>query len=243
MSGRGGFRVGTSGWQYDDWKGLFYPEDLPKDRWFSYYAEHFDTVEVNNTFYHLPSQDAFDAWREQAPAGFLYTLKFSRYGTQMKKLKDPEEVIRNFMQRAERLKSFLGPILVQLPPHWKSNPGRLAAFLEAAPAAVRWAVEFRDSSWLNDEVFAVLRNRGAALVIHDLIADHPKIATSDWVYLRFHGVDYSHDYSPQALASTADLIRDFLDDGLDVYAYFNNDYHGYALHNARDLRRYVEARS
>jgi uncharacterized protein YecE (DUF72 family) len=243
MSGRGGFRVGTSGWQYDDWKGLFYPEDLPKDRWFSYYAEHFDTVEVNNTFYHLPSQDAFDAWREQAPAGFLYTLKFSRYGTQMKKLKDPEEVIRNFMQRAERLKSFLGPILVQLPPHWKSNPGRLAAFLEAAPAAVRWAVEFRDSSWLNDEVFAVLRNRGAALVIHDLIADHPKIATSDWVYLRFHGVDYSHDYSPQALTSTAELIRDFLDDGLDVYAYFNNDYHGYALHNARDLRRYVEARS
>lgn len=241
MPERAEFRVGTSGWQYDDWKGTFYSPRLTKDQWFGYYAQYYDTVEVNNTFYHLPSADAFDAWRNQAPPGFLYALKFSRYGTQMKKLKDPEGSIDNFMERARRLKSFLGPILVQLPPHWKSNPERLDAFLGVAPCDVRWAVELRDPSWLNDDVFAVLRNHGAALVIHDLIKDHPQVATTDWVYMRFHGVDYSHDYSPQALTAAAERVTGYLGQGLDVYVYFNNDYHGYALNNARDLRRLVAA--
>lgn len=240
MSGTGELRIGTSGWQYDDWQGIFYPVGLPKNQWFSYYAQHFDTVEVNNTFYNLPSHDTFDAWHDQAPPGFRYALKFSRYGTQMKKLKGPDATIGRFMERAQRLKSFLGPVLVQLPPHWKRNAERLEGFLAAAPAGVRWAVEFRDASWLHDEVFGILRRYGAALVIHDLIDDHPKEATADWVYLRFHGVDYSHDYSPQALAGIAGWAGGFLRQGLDVYAYFNNDYHGYAVNNARDLRRYME---
>ncbi len=243
MAGKGELRVGTSGWQYDDWKGEFYPEDLPKNEWFGHYSKHFDTVEVNNTFYNLPSNETFDSWHDQAPPGFRYALKFSRYGTQMKKLKDPEGSLQTFMQRADRLKSFLGPVLVQLPPHWKRNVQRLDGFLKAAPGHVRWAVEFRDESWLHDETYDVLRAHGAALVIHDLIEDHPEVVTADWVYMRFHGVDYSHEYSSQQLAAAAQKVCSHLDNGLDVYAYFNNDYHGHAVNNALDLERYVESES
>ena len=240
MAGRGRLRIGTSGWQYDDWRGSFYPSGLPKKEWFKYYAQHFDTVEVNNTFYRLPSESTFDSWRNQAPPQFCYTLKFSRYGTQMKKLKEPCATIGTFIERALRLREFLGPVLVQLPPRWKRDVPRLAAFLDAAPSGVRWAIEFRDESWLHDDVFEVLHNHGAALVIHDLIENHPKEVTAGWVYLRFHGVDYSHDYSAQALSNVSAWLGDCLERGLDVYAYFNNDYHGYAVYNARDLRRCVE---
>lgn len=237
---KGTFRVGASGWQYDHWKGVFYPESLRKRDWFAHYAGHFDAVEVNNTFYHLPAAQTFDAWRHQAPSGFCYTLKFSRYGTHLKKLADPAETIGAFVNRAERLGEHLGPILVQLPPHWRANVDRLETFLVEAPGRVRWAVEFRDPSWLCNDVFDVLRRRGAALCIHDLIPDHPRIVTADWVYLRFHGGGDGGDYPHQKLSAKAKRIRDWLASGLDVHAYFNNDAHGYALRNAADLRRYVE---
>jgi uncharacterized protein YecE (DUF72 family) len=240
MTDRGRFRIGTSGWQYDDWRGVFYPSELPRKEWFRYYARHFDTVEVNNTFYQLPSERTFDSWREQAPSEFCFALKFSRYATQMKKLKEPGATIGSFMERASRLRESLGPLLVQLPPRWKRDVPRLAAFLDAAPSDVRWAIEFRDASWLHDDVFGVLRNHGAGLVIHDLIENHPREITADFVYLRFHGVDYSHQYSPLALSGEAAWIRDCLERELDVYTYFNNDYRGYAVSNALVLRRYVE---
>ncbi|MFO7956085.1 MAG: DUF72 domain-containing protein [Candidatus Brocadiia bacterium] len=239
---RGSFRVGTSGWQYDHWSGRFYPDDLPKDEWFGYYAQHFDTVEVNNTFYHLPEPETFDDWFEQAPEGFCYVLKFSRYGTHLKHLKDPEDTIGLFMERARRLGPTLGPILVQLRPNWHVNVERLAGFLEAAPEDQRWAVEFRDETWLCDEVFDLLREHEAALCIHDMIEDHPREVTADWVYLRYHGADTWGDYSHQALSAQAQIIQDYLDRGLDVYAYFNNDANAYSVSNATDLRRYVEDR-
>ncbi len=241
MANRGKLRVGTSGWHYDHWRRVFYPEDLVKERWFEHYSNYFDTVEINNTFYHLPSEATFDAWHDQAPDGFCYSLKFSRYGTQMKKLKDPESTISNFMQRAQRLRSFLGPILVQLPPRWKPNHDRLRAFLDAAPSEVRWAIEFRDAAWFSEEVYEILREHNAAMVIHDMIHDHPRELTSNWSYLRFHGGDYSHDYNQEQLTATAGWIRRELDQGVDVYAYFNNDANGYAVTNARDLRHFVEA--
>jgi uncharacterized protein YecE (DUF72 family) len=134
----------------------------------------------------------------------------------------------------------MGVILVQLPPRWKADPGRLEAFLDAAPRRHRWAVEFRDPSWLCREVYDVLRAHNAALCIHDMIEDHPRQVTADWVYLRFHGTDYSGDYSPQALSGSARRIRRHLDEGRDVLAYFNNDIGGHAIHNAKDLRRFVE---
>lgn len=240
--GRGGgeLRVGTSGYQYRHWKGDFYPRDLPNRDWFHHYARHFDTVEVNNTFYNLPEACHFDAWREAAPPGFRFTLKYSRYGTHLKHLRDPEEPLARFLERAERLGARLGPILVQLPPHWGADPERLDGFLGAAPRRRRFAVELRDPDWLREEVFEVLRDRRAALVIHDMIEDHPVELTARWTYLRFHGRQYGGSYSPQALSGQARRIRRWLREGLDVYAYFNNDRGGHAPRNAADLRRCVE---
>ncbi len=231
--------VGTSGYQYDHWTGVFYPKDLSKKHWFAYYAEHFDTVEINNTFYRLPDASVFDSWYEETPRGFCYALKFSRYGTHIKRLKDPEEPVQRFVERAVRLKGHLGPVLVQLPPRWNKNPERLAAFLDVLPRKYRWTVEFRDPSWLCEEVFRLLEAHGVALCIHDMIADHPRRITTDWTYLRFHGDHYTGCYSPQFLTAQARRIGEHLAEGLDVYAYFNNDDRGYAVRNAADLRRYL----
>ena len=239
---KGSFKVGTSGWQYEHWKGVFYPSDLKKSKWFAHYAEHFDTVEVNNTFYHLPKPSTFDKWYRIAPEGFTYALKFSRYGTHLKKLQNPADIIGMFIQHAERLGNHLGPILVQLPPNWHADAGRLDAFLDEAPLQIRWAVEFRNEEWLCEKLFDILRKHNTALCIHDLIKDHPKVVTADWVYLRFHGAGGGGDYSHQALKAAAMWIKSYLQEGLDVYAYFNNDAQGYALRNAKDLRRFVQGK-
>jgi uncharacterized protein YecE (DUF72 family) len=240
MSGHlGALRIGTSGWHYDHWRSVFYPEELPKTEWFSHYARQFDSVEINNTFYRLPEATTFDAWRSQAPRGFCYALKFSRYGSHIVRLKKPKDTIGKFLKRAARLGEFLGPILVQLPPNWKADPERLAAFLEAAPKNYRWTLELRDRRWLCEEVFAILKEHGCALCIHDMIDDHPRLVTAGWVYLRFHGEHYGGCYSHQFLTARAAEIQDYLSKGLDVFAYFNNDAEGYAVQNAADLRRYV----
>jgi uncharacterized protein YecE (DUF72 family) len=238
--GRATFRVGTSGYHYRHWRGIFYPESLPPEAWFGCYAVRFDTVELNNTFYRLPRARTFAAWRDAAPPGFSFAVKFSRYGSHLKRLKTPRSTLRRFLTRAERLGASLGPILVQLPPDFRPRPERLAAFLDAAPRRRRWAVEFRDRRWLCNEVFAVLRAHGAALCVHDMIEDHPRVVTASWVYLRFHGNRYAGSYSTQHLTARAREIRAYLADGLDVYAYFNNDVGGHAVRNALDLRRYVD---
>ncbi len=174
----GKLRIGTSGYQYDDWRGRFYPKTLPKSAWFAHYAEHFDAVEINATFYRLPEAATFERWRDAAPKGFCYALKFSRYGTHLKRLKDAADTIGLFIERARLLGPSLGPILVQLPPRWRVNVARLAAFLEAAPKQYRWAVEFRDPSWLCEDIYALLRKHRAALCIHDLIEQHPRVRTT-----------------------------------------------------------------
>jgi uncharacterized protein YecE (DUF72 family) len=196
-------RVGTSGYDYRHWRGVFYPQALPSTGWFAYYAERFSTVEINNTFYRLPEARVFDAWRERAPRAFCYALKFSRYGSHVKRLKTPRAVIGKFTTRAVRLREHLGPILVQLPPNWRADPERLDRFLAAAPPEHRWAVELRDERWLCDPVYDVLRRHGAALCIHDLLEGHPLEITANWVYLRFHGDHYGGSYSPRFLRRTA----------------------------------------
>jgi uncharacterized protein YecE (DUF72 family) len=236
---RGTLRVGTSGFHYNHWRGIFYPRDLAQSAWFGHYAQRFDTVEINNTFYHLPSASAFDSWKRQAPADFIYALKFNRYGSHWMRLKNPRATIGNFLKAARRLGEFLGPILVQLPPHWSVNAARLDGFLAVAPRALRWAVEFRNPSWLCDEVYNVLERHKAALCVHDIIKDHPRILTADWTYLRYHGERYSGSYSHQKLAAEAGWIRRQLATGKDVFAYFNNDAQGFAVSNAADLSRYV----
>ena len=156
----------------------------------------------------------------------------------MKKLKEPEEPLELFLSRADRLQDHLGPILVQLPPRWKVDVERLAGLLRSAPERYRWTIEFRDRSWLNEEVYALLREHNAALCFHDLIPYHPWDATADWAYIRFHGgVHYNENYSPEQLAGFAREIRNLLDMGLDTYVYFNNDVGGHAFRNALDLRR------
>jgi len=237
----GQLRIGTSGYQYAHWQQVFYPPDLPKQQWFTYYAHHFDTVEINNTFYRLPQAQAFEAWRDQAPEGFCYALKFSRYATHFKHLQEPDEPIKRFLERASRLGEFLGPILVQLPPHWRVDPARLTAFLQAAPRHYRWAVEFRHPSWLCDEIYGILRAHGAALCIHDLLANHPQQLTTDWMYWRFHGLSHGGNYPQQTLIAQARSLKHYVNAGLDVFVYFNNDAQGYAVQNAMDLKRYAAA--
>jgi uncharacterized protein YecE (DUF72 family) len=218
---------------------VFYPSELPKSAWLKHYARHFDCVEINNTFYRLPSEEVFDRWRDAVPSGFRYALKYSRYASHMKKLKDPDEALGRFLARAERLEERLGPILVQLPPGWRRNLERLRTFLGVIPRAHRWAIELRDESWLHEDVFSELSARGAALVHHDLIEKHPWIETADFVYLRFHGDHYRGSYSAQALGAQARRLRACLERGLDAWVFFNNDEAAHAIGNALDLRRYL----
>jgi hypothetical protein len=140
-------RIGCSGWQYQHWRGDFYPAELPQQQWLEYYAERFDTVEINNTFYRLPEAATFAAWGRRAPRGFLYAVKASRYLTHMKKLKDPGEPIARFFSRASRLRRSFGPVLYQLPPRWPMNLDRFRTFLRVLPRRRRHAVEFREPSW------------------------------------------------------------------------------------------------
>jgi len=232
-------RIGTSGYQYDHWRGRLYPAGLPRREWLAHYATCFDTVEINNTFYGLPAAETFATWRDKTPAGFCFALKFNRYGSHRKRLREPAPIIAHFLDRARELGRALGPILLQLPPNWHADPGRLDAFLAASPRRVRWAVEMRDERWLVESVYAVLRRHRAALCIHDLIDRHPREVTAPFVYLRFHGPGPRARYPRQRLAAEARRIRAWAARGLDVYAYFNNDAGGHAVADARDLRRYV----
>jgi len=233
--------IGTSGYQYPHWKGHFYPGDMPSTHWFAYYARHFDCVEINNTFYRLPRAPVFDGWRKAAPPGFRYALKYSRYGSHLKRLKDPRKHLPKFMRRARRLKGVLGPVLVQLPPRFHADAQRLDGFLAAVPrGGAQWVMEFRDPSWLNEAVYRVLERYRAALCIHDLLPDHPRRLTAGCTYLRFHGRRYGGGYSHQYLSAQARRIRDWLAGGIDVYAFFNNDRGGHAVRNALDLKRYLD---
>jgi len=233
--------VGTSGWQHEHWKGLFYPSSMPKSQWFHYYAGRFATVEVNNTFYRLPSAEAFDTWREQALPGFVYALKYSRYGTHLKRLLEPQAHLKPFLERARRLGPRLGPILVQLPPTMGPNLPRLEAFLSAASRDLRWAVEFRHAGWLTESTLHVLRRHNAALVVHDKLpghlSDQPDGATASFVYYRFHGGGFDGGYDPATLARWAGRMAAHAAAGRQVYAYFNNDLGGHAVHDARTLVR------
>ena len=234
-------RIGTSGWVYQHWRGLFYPHDLPQPEWFAHYAHVFDTVEINNSFYRLPSEAAFDAWREQAPPGFLYAVKASRYLTHMKKLKDPEGPLNLFFERADRLGATLGPVLYQLPPRWRLDLPRFEHFLAALPPGHRHIVEFREASWLTEPAFALLERHGVAHCLHDMRPlQVPPRVTAPLVYVRFHG-DPAHPasaghYDLPTLQSWAARIADWRRQRLDVWVYFNNDNRGYAIENARTLR-------
>lgn len=233
----GTIRIGTSGWHYAGWKNVFYPPGLPTGRWLEHYAQTFDTVEINNSFHNMPRPETMNSWRDQTPPGFTFAVKANRYITHLRKLKGPYETLTQFLELADRLKSRLGPILYQLPPHWKQNLERLAGFAEQLPSKYTHVVEFRERDWLGAETYALMERNGLALCVHDLIARHPRRVTGPIAYVRFHGThhDYSGGYSRSRLQGWAKWIREVAAT-VDVYAYFNNDIKGHAVRNALTLR-------
>lgn len=236
----GGVRIGTSGWHYDHWDGVFYPDGTAEGERLRYYATRFDLVEVNNTFYHLPKASTLEAWRDTVPDGFVFAVKASRYLTHMKKLKDPAEPLQTFLGRVEALGDRLGPILFQLPPKWKPNVERVRAFLELLPDRHRYAFELRDARWHEDAVLDALRDHGAAFCIFDLAGTtSPSAVTANLVYVRLHGPSeerYGGSYSDAALDGWAERIRGWRREKRQVIVTFDNDRAGNAPRDALRLR-------
>jgi uncharacterized protein YecE (DUF72 family) len=238
-------RVGTSGWEYRHWVGSFYPRDLPRESRLAFYAERFDTVELNNSFYQLPEADVFAAWGRRVPDGFAFAVKASRYLTHVRRLRDPHEPLDRLWSRARRLGDRLGPMLYQLPPRWRPNYERLAGFLEAIPHARPQAVEVRDRRWYGSRLAALLTDAAVGLCLHDMAGSAPPPErVGPVVYVRFHGsgARYGGAYSSQRLTAWAERMTGWADEGWPVWAYFNNDIGGHAVRDADRLRTLLRRR-
>lgn len=239
MSDDSHVHIGTSGWHYDHWSGPFYPADLPQEDYLDYYARSFQTVEINNTFYGLPETETLRTWLEQTPDEFIFSAKASRYITHMKKLKDPQESLSNFLDRIRVMKAKLGPILFQLPPNWHFNLRRLVGFIELLPAENRYTFEFRDPSWFDQRAYEAMAKYNVAFCIYELNGLlSPKEITADFVYVRMHGPEgrYEGKYSTQSLAGWAGAFSSWMNQGKEIYCYFDNDMQGFAVQNALELR-------
>lgn len=234
------YLVGTSGWSYGGWRGVFYPPELPSRQWLAYYAQQFGTVELNATFYRLPRKSTFEAWRDSVPPGFLFAVKASQLITHLKRLRDAGEAVSTFLARASLLEEHLGPILYQLPPGLHLEVGLLDSFLAGLPRSFTHVVEFRHMSWYDDRTYDLLRKHGACLCIHDMKGSiAPVVATSSVAYVRFHGTAgrYAGSYSDQQLAEWAARFRGLPAHVTSIYAYFNNDIGGCAVADAHRLAR------
>ncbi len=239
----GRVHIGTSGWHYGHWRGPFYPPDLPESRFLEHYASRFGTAEINNSFYRLPEEKTLVRWRRETPRGFVFAAKASRYLTHMKKLREPEEPLRRLFGRLEALGEKLGPVLFQLPPRWRANPGRLEDLLGLLPPGRRCAFEFRDESWFDEKVYRLLQEHGAALCVYDLGGrTSPRVLTAGFAYARLHGPEgpYRGCYDERRLAGWAELLGGWAEEGVEVYCYFDNDEAGYAPRNAGQLIKMME---
>ena len=240
-------RIGTSGFHYKHWIGRYYPADIQPGKMLAHYLRDFDTVELNNTFYQLPNESSFDTWRESTPRNFLFAVKGSRFITHMIKLKDAQRGLGNFLPRAERLRTKLGPILWQLPPGWKVNVERLEEFLSLLPREHRYAFELRNPTWMTDEVLETLRRYNAAFCIYELAGYHSPIElTADFTYIRLHGptqFKYQGSYSDAQLAAWAERIKAWSRKLKAIYVYFDNDDRAYAVENALALKKMVKRRA
>ncbi|MGH3097845.1 MAG: DUF72 domain-containing protein [Streptosporangiales bacterium] len=229
-------RIGTSGWQYTDWRDVLYPPGLPQRLWLERYTEWFSTVESNNAFYRLPSVDQFVRWRERTPPGFVMAVKASRFLTHVKRLRDPEEPVDRLLQAVDGLGDRLGPILLQLPPTLQVDLDRLDRCLRCFPPQVRVAVEPRHRSWWFSETRALLTERGATLCWSDRLGrpQSPLWRTADWGYVRFHQgrAKPLPGYGDAALRSWLGRVEGAWSREQDVFAYFNNDPGGAAVRNA-----------
>lgn len=236
-------RIGTSGYHYKHWRGPFYPSGTSSARMLVFYAQRFDTVELNNSFYRLPTETAFDDWRTSTPQNFVFAVKASRYLTHNKKLRDPENALHNLLPRVEHLGAKLGPVLFQLPPRWRVNYKRLHALLKVLPTTFRYVFELRGQSWIKPEINDLLAQFRAAFCIYELAGyQSPLTVTTDFAYVRLHGPGaekYQASYSRASLQRWRRQIGIWAKTLTAVYVYFDNDQSGYAAQNALTLKRMV----
>jgi uncharacterized protein YecE (DUF72 family) len=233
-------RIGTSGWQYRDWRGTFYPPGVAQARWLETYADGFATVESNNAFYRLPERHVFEAWAERTPDDFMMAVKMSRFLTHVRRLRDPAEPVQRFLNRTAGLGNKLGPVLIQLPPQFRADHDRLAATLARFPPEVRVAVEFRHRSWFTDETRTLLERHGAALCLADRRGVlTPLWRTAKWTYLRFHEGRAAPRpcYGRTSLRSWVERLRDGWGQDAEAWVYFNNDPRGCAPRDAARFGR------
>lgn len=238
------YYIGTSGWHYNHWRGEFYPKDMAKSRWLEFYSSHFSTVELNNSFYHLPSEKAFINWRDSSPPEFIFSVKVNRFITHIKRLRNTEEPVTNLIARARFLGRKLGPLLYQLPQNMKRDDQLLENFIQMLPGNACHVFEFRHISWLNDKVFDLLNRYNTSFCIYDMPDfTTPVMATSEPAYIRFHGSHqlYGGCYSNEELEGWARKITDL--ESRVVFAYFNNDIEGFAIRNALTLGNLLKVHS
>lgn len=233
--------IGTSGWHYKHWKARFYPPDLPATRWLEYYARFFNSVEINNSFYRLPSETALNCWRDTTPSDFVFSLKASRFITHNKKLKGLESFAL-FFNRTEAIRAKLGVILLQLPPSWRVNAERLDEFLCGLPGGMKVAFEFRNTTWHCDAIYEILKKHNAAFCVYDIEGfTSPFPVTADFLYVRLHGpqLKYAGRYGNALLTGWRARIN--AAKGLEqAYIYFDNDINGDAIHDALALQKLLE---
>lgn len=244
---KGKLFIGTSGWVYSHWEGIFYPKDLPGKDKLKYFSQHFKTTEINYSFYHLPRPSTYQNWYLQTPEDFLFAVKASRFITHIKRLKEVKEAWKTFIENALNLKEKLGPILFQFPPSFRANETeikRLEEFLKLITKnKLKYAFEFRHKSWCDKKVYNLLKKYKVVWVIADS-PNYPKaeVATANFVYIRMHGskVLFTSNYTKKELENLAQKIKKWLKQRLDVYCYFNNDAMGYALENAKELIKFYK---
>jgi uncharacterized protein YecE (DUF72 family) len=235
--------VGVSGWQYPDFTERFYPKNLEPSEQLSYYARYFQTVEINSTFYQLPKVKTVGHWYDQVSDDFIFAVKANRYITHMKNLLEPEETLPEFYKRVSLFKEKAGPILFQLPPHWKVNVDRLRNFLSVLKHDYRYTLELRNKTWLTEDVYSLLRRYNIAFCMYDFnYRQSPFLITADFVYIRLHGPGraYNDPYDLELLGRWADRIEGWVRSGKDVYCYFDNTHRGYAWENAQTLLALLE---
>ncbi|MFD2515134.1 DUF72 domain-containing protein [Pontibacter locisalis] len=235
--------IGTSGWHYKHWMGNFYPPELKSKDFTSHYTRFFKTVEINNSFYRLPSSGTFLNWRTSVPDDFLFAVKANRFITHMKKLKDPQESLDRFFTNVNALGEKLGPILFQLPPGWKVDTERLQNFLSLLLSYYTYTFEFRHESWYTEDVLQLLRDYNVSFCIYELAGlMSPIEVTADVVYVRLHGPGgrYAGSYDESALRWWANTCLEWQSAGLEVFIYFDNDEAGYAAFNAQRLQELVQ---
>ena len=236
--------IGTSGWQYRDWRPAYYPSKLPQARWLEFYVQGFATVESNAAFYNLPKETVFASWAARTPDDFVMTVKVSRFLTHIKRLREPAEPVARFVSHARHLGAKLGPVLLQLPPQLEADLGRLEETLAEFPRGIRVAVEFRHDSWFTDEIRRLLQRFDAALCLADRRGPiAPFWVTTDWTYLRFHQgrAKPRPCYGESAMAAWSERLAERRADWRETWVYFNNDHRCCALANAIEFAGITEA--